>query len=87
VPEFFDVPEGVVLFDTAEEAALSGWAKTPGANATVVRVEAAEPGAVWVVLQLAATPGIHDQDVVTCCQTPTGQWWSSGSSGGSSNAE
>ena len=83
--QFFDVPEGATLFDTAEEAALAEWSHTPAAHATVVDVRPAEGAtAVSVVLQLGESTGFHDQDIVTCVRTPEGRWWTSGSSGASS---
>lgn len=86
VTEFFDVPDGVRLFDSAEEAALAEWAHTPAAGAAVVEVRpSVDVTAVWVVVQLGDPTGFHDQDIVTCVQTPEGQWWASGSTGASSS--
>lgn len=83
--DYFEVPEGVTLFDAAEEAALAEWAHTPAANATVVEVRpSVDATAVWVVLQLGEPTGSYDQDIVTCVRTPEGRWWTSGSSGASS---
>ena len=83
--KFFDVPDGVTLFDTAEEAALAEWAHTPAAHARVVEVRpSVDATAVWVVLQLGEPTGFHDQDIVTCVCTPEGRWWTSGSTGASS---
>jgi hypothetical protein len=85
VTGFFDVPEGVTLFDTAEEAALAEWAHTPAARATVVEIRpSVDATAVWVVLQLGEPTGYQDQDIVTCVRTPEGRWWTNGSSGASS---
>lgn len=83
-----EVPAGVTLFDTPEEAALAEWAHTPAAGARVVEVGAgAEPNAVWVVLQLGEeASGFHDQDIVTCVRTPDGRWCSNGSTGADSSS-
>jgi hypothetical protein len=82
----WDPPDGVALFDSPEEAALAGWAHTPGAGAVVVETRAADDEDVlWVVLQLGSEPsGFHDQDIVTVVRTAAGRWWSNGSTGGSS---
>lgn len=84
--EYYEVPSGVTLFDTAEEAALAQWSHTPGAGARVVEVQpGTDSTSAWVVLQLGDQPsGFHDQDIVTCVRTPDGRWWSSGSTGASS---
>lgn len=81
--QFMDASE---LFETPEDAALAQWARTPSAHARVVEVRpAAEDEAVWVVVQLDAPPGHHDQDIVTCVRSPEGKWRSSGSTGASSD--
>jgi hypothetical protein len=83
--DFFDVPEGVTLFETAEEAALADWAATPAAQARVVEVRPSDNAtALWVVLQLGAPTGFHDQDIVTCVRRRDGRWWTSASTGASS---
>lgn len=86
MPTAWDAPEGVPLFDSPSEAALSQWANTPNAHATVVEVKpAADEGAVWVVVQLDAATGLNDQDIVTCMKTANGRWWAGSSTGASSD--
>lgn len=79
-------PDGARLFQTPEDAALSGWRETPSARARVVHVgPAQDPGAVYVYVQLEAdSAGYCDQDIVTCCRTAEGMWFESGSTGGDS---
>src|SRR5205823_8515716 len=85
VTPVWDAPDGVPLFDSPDEAALSQWAGTPRARAVVVDVSpAADDGAVWVTIQLDGAPGFHDQDIVTCMETAEGRWWAGGSTGSSS---
>jgi hypothetical protein len=81
-------PDGPELFETPEQAALSGWRDTPSAGARVVHVgPAQEPGAVYVYVQLEADPpGYCDQDIVTCSRTAGGRWFESGSTGGDSSS-
>jgi hypothetical protein len=77
-----DLPEGVDLFDTAEEAALSGWLSTPSANARVTQVQPTDRfDGVYVTVQTDGHPGFHDRDIVSCARSSNGQWWDAGSTG------
>jgi hypothetical protein len=79
--------DGAPVFDTPEEAALSGWSKTPSAKPRVARVGPAQDGgAVYVYLQLDVNhAGFHDMDIVTCARTSDGKWFDAGSAGGDSS--
>jgi hypothetical protein len=81
----WEAPDGIAVFVTPEEAALSQWANVPSAQARVAEVRpAADEGVVWVSLQLDGTPGFHDLDVINCMQTADGRWWAGSSTGADS---
>jgi hypothetical protein len=75
-------PEGVDLFDTPEEAAMSDWVSTPSAGAQVIEVRQTDDfDGVYVVVQTAGHPGFYDLDTASCVRAPGGKWWFAGSSG------
>jgi hypothetical protein len=75
-----DPPVGVELFDTAEEAALSGWASTPSAHARVVEVRpTTDFHGAYVVVQTDGHPGFHDRDIASCVRASNRKWWENGS--------
>jgi len=56
--------------DTPEEAALLGWADTPGANPRVVRVDYTDASTAVVILD---TEPQH-LEYVYCVRGPDGRW-------------
>lgn len=75
-------PPGVDLFNTPEEAALSGWQSTPAANARVVAVEPTDDfDGCYVTVQTDGHPGFHDHDIASVVRAPNGKWWTAGSTG------
>jgi hypothetical protein len=75
-----DPPAGVGLFDTPEEAALSGWGSTPAAHARAVEVRpSADFDGAYVVVQTDGPAGFHDRDIVSCGRSSDGRWSVSGS--------
>lgn len=77
-----DFVAGLELFDSPEEAALSGWRSTPSAHALVIAVA---PGGgfegVWVTVQIDGYSGVVDVDTAVCVKAPNGKWYENGSSG------
>ena len=72
----------VDLFDSPEDAALSGWVSTPSAHAHVIEVQPTDRfDGVYVIVQTDAPAGFHDRDIVSCARASNGKWWDAGSTG------
>jgi hypothetical protein len=70
------------LFDSPEEAALSGWRSTSSAHARVVAVVPSEDfDGVYVTVQTDGHAGFHDRDIASIIRAPNEKWWASGSTG------
>jgi len=63
--------------DTAEEAALLGWADYPAANARVVRVEPEDDDAVRVIIETDP----HHLEYSYCVRRSDGRWREQNSGG------
>ncbi|MBV9870121.1 MAG: hypothetical protein JO214_05820 [Frankiaceae bacterium] len=61
------------LFDTPEEAALSGWAETPSAQAKVVEVDIHGDRAT-VIIEVAASRSDMKRERNYCHRSPDGRW-------------
>lgn len=69
-------------FDSPEEAALSGWSHTPGAQARVVEVQQPSATEALVIIEVAGHPG-YNRDLVTVSRDTNGRWRWTGSTGAS----
>jgi hypothetical protein len=69
-------------FESPEDAAMSGWQATPGAQARVVEVQRRTDDEVVVIIQLAGgVPGFQDREACVCVREPNGKWYEAGSTG------
>src|SRR4051794_22068030 len=69
-------------FASPEEAALSAWSHTPGADARALDVQLQGEDQALVVIEVEGNPG-YNRDLVTCSRDAEGRWTWTGSSGAS----